>query len=92
VEAGLTGHGATMAHALPIEGDQVTDSNTADSDRTTESADMIESPLEGDPADLAGTAADGTADKMHDEVDQIAEDADTTSAGHGPVQDDPDKN
>lgn len=61
----------------------MTDSNTADSDRTTESADMIESPLEGDPADLAGTAADGTADKMHDEVDQIAEDADTTSAGHG---------
>ncbi|MEJ7702492.1 MAG: hypothetical protein WKF47_01885 [Geodermatophilaceae bacterium] len=69
----------------------MTDSDTADPGRMNESADMVEIPAEGDPADLTQTAAEGTADKMHDEVDQIAEDADATSAGHGPVTSDPDK-
>ncbi len=54
-------------------------SETPDLDRATESADMIESPAEGDPADLAGTAASDTAGKMHDEVDEIADEADTTT-------------
>lgn len=57
-------------------------SETPDLDRTTESAGMIESPAEGDPADLAGTAASDTAGTMHDEVDEvdeIADEADTTT-------------
>ena len=56
-------------------------------DRTAESAAMIDTPVEGDPADLAGVAASGTADRMHDEVDQIAQDADPDGPGHGPASD-----
>lgn len=56
-------------------------------DRLAESADMVEEPTEGDPADLTQTAAGETADRMHDEVDEIAEqgDPDGTAAGHGPT-------
>lgn len=50
----------------------MSDSDTADGDRTTESADMVETPPEGDPADLIGTAAGGTADKMHGEPVPVA--------------------
>ncbi len=60
---------------------------TPDVERTTESADMIETPTEGDPADLARTAATGTAEKMHDEVDEIAEGTGATTPGHGPDDD-----
>lgn len=61
-------------------------SEAPDVQRTTESADMIETPTEDDPADLAGSAASGTAEKMHDEVDEIAEGTGATTPGHGPDQ------
>ena len=56
-------------------------SGTAD-DRMTESADMLANEDPGDPTDLTSNTAQETADKMHGEVDEIAEGA--TSAGHGP--------
>lgn len=62
-------------------------SETPDEGRLAESADMVEEPSEGDPADLTQTAAGDTADKMHDEVDDIADSGDPagTAAGHGPT-------
>jgi hypothetical protein len=59
------------------------DSQTPADDRTDESADMVEeSP--GGAADLTGAAADATAEKMHGESDEIAEDAGLP--GHGTNQ------
>jgi hypothetical protein len=55
-----------------------------DPDRTADSADMVTEPPAADPADLAGVAATGTAEQMHDEVDGIAESADAVAPGHGP--------
>jgi len=37
-----TGHSATIVHAFPTEGDEMTDSDTADPGRMNESADMVE--------------------------------------------------
>jgi len=64
----------------------MTTSDTPDEDRLAESTDMLEEPSDSDPADLTQSAAGGTADKMHGEVDEIADSGDPggTAAGHGP--------
>lgn len=54
--------------------------------RLAESADMIVDPDPDDPADLAGAAAEETVDHLHDEVDQLAADADPTGTGQDSEQ------
>ena len=61
----------------------MTESETPADDRTAESADLVTDPPANDPADLSGSAGEATADQMHDEVDEIAEDADPDGPGHG---------
>ena len=63
----------------------MTEAGTPADDRTAESADLVTDPPSGDPADLSGSAGEATADQMHDEVDDIAEEADPDGPGHGPA-------
>jgi hypothetical protein len=49
--------------------------------------DLYEALPDIDPSDAAGEDAADAADKMHDEVDDIAKDADPQGLGHGPSAD-----
>lgn len=55
------------------------DERASDDDQSSKSPDVTAQPPAGDPADLAGLAADERVDQQEDEVDRLAVEAEQPS-------------
>ena len=53
---------------------------------TADARDLFEPLPDVDPGDTSGREASEAAEHSHDEVDQLAEDADPDGPGHGPAR------
>ncbi len=64
-----------------------TDLPRTDSPDTETDVDALTEPGDADAADLTGASSDEFASAMHEETDEIAEQADPEGPGHGPTED-----